>query len=88
MSLAKFAAKLGSGARGAGNTAKAIIAKYPGAAGAAAGGAAGGLGVGIGKALGAFDDDMELDDIDDLESAGDYGSQTLRKLIKKLGLDL
>jgi hypothetical protein len=86
MSLAKFAAKLGSGARGAGNTAKEIIGKYPAAAGAAAGGAGAGLTVGLGKALGAFDDDMELDDIDDLDDAGDYGKQKLRKLIAKLGL--
>jgi hypothetical protein len=60
--------------------------KYPATSLAASGAAGIGLGRGINKALGL--DELELEDIDDLESAGDYSKQSLRKLIAKLGLDL
>jgi hypothetical protein len=85
MSLAKFAAKLGSGARAAGNTVSAVSNKYPKSSWALSGAAGIGLGRVLNKALGG--DKLELGDIDDLDDAGEYGKQSLRKLIAKLGLE-
>lgn len=99
MSLAKFIASLGgkggklgekigggiANARAAGGAGANLARKYPKTAvGGAA--AAGGAGLGLAELLG--DDEMELEDIDSLEDAGDYGSQSLRKIIAKLGLEL
>ena len=96
MSLAKFAALLGgkgakigekigggiASGRAGGQVAAAMARRNPKKTLAA-----GGLGAaGLASILGG-EDELELSDIEDLESAGDYGSQALRKLIAKLGLE-